>query len=187
MTVIRHIVTKDRVGRNMIFVTVGTHEQQFDRLISCIDQLKKEGKITERVLIQTGYSKYVPQYCEWQQFFTYDEMLDNVAKARIVITHGGPSSFIMPLQVGKTPIVVPRRKKFGEHVNNHQVEFCNAVAKRMGTIIVVNRIENLEKCVLNYDKAKQRLNGKKGEGIGNNTEFCKRFESIVDGMIEGKN
>ena len=35
-------------------------------------------------------------------------MIKNVADARIVITHGGPASFIVPLQVGKTPIVVPR-------------------------------------------------------------------------------
>lgn len=41
----------------MIFVTVGTHEQQFDRLVRCVDRLKAEGKITEEVMIQTGFSK----------------------------------------------------------------------------------------------------------------------------------
>ena len=40
----------------------------------------------------------------------YKDMVQNVADARIVITHGGPASFIMPLQVGKIPIVVPRQK-----------------------------------------------------------------------------
>ncbi|MFR3413347.1 MAG: glycosyltransferase [Coprococcus sp.] len=37
----------------------------------------------------------------------------------------------MPLQIGKTPIVVPRQHQFNEHVNDHQVEFARNVAKRM--------------------------------------------------------
>lgn len=48
---------------------------------------------------------------------------------RIVITHGGPASFIMPLQIGKTPIVVPRQHQFNEHVNDHQVEFARNVLR----------------------------------------------------------
>ena len=46
----------------MIFVTVGTHEQPFNRLIECIDNLKKDGVIQEDVIIQTGYSTYCLLY-----------------------------------------------------------------------------------------------------------------------------
>lgn len=99
----------------MIFVTVGTHEQQFNRLVQKMDELKESGVIHEDVLIQTGYSTYEPTNCDWQQWIPYPQMLENVDKARIVITHGGPSSFIMSLQSGKTPIVVPRQVKFEEH------------------------------------------------------------------------
>lgn len=67
------------------------------------------------------------------------------------ITHGGPSSFIMPLQVGKTPIVVPRRHEFNEHVNDHQVSFSKSVAERMGTIIVVEDMEKLGEAITKYD------------------------------------
>lgn len=35
----------------MIFVTVGTHEQPFNRLIKKIDELKKDGIINEDVII----------------------------------------------------------------------------------------------------------------------------------------
>ena len=108
----------------MIFVTVGTHEQPFNRLIQKIDELKKNGIIQEKVIMQTGFSTYEPKYCEWSKLLPYKDMVQNVADARIVITHGGPASFIMPLQVGKIPIVVPRQKKFEEHVNDHQVEFA---------------------------------------------------------------
>ena len=40
----------------MIFVTVGTHEQPFNRLVKAVDELKKDGVIVEKVIIQTGYS-----------------------------------------------------------------------------------------------------------------------------------
>lgn len=100
----------------MIFVTVGTHEQPFNRLIQKIDELKKDGIINEDVIIQTGFSTYEPKYCQWSKLIPYQQMVKNVADARIVITHGGPASFIMPLQIGKTPIVVPRQHQFNEHV-----------------------------------------------------------------------
>ena len=134
----------------MIFVTVGTHEQPFNRLVQKIDELKKDGTIREDVIIQTGFSTYEPKYCQWSKLIPYQQMVKNVADARVVITHGGPASFIMPLQMGKTPIVVPRQHQFNEHVNDHQVEFARNVAQRMGTIIPVEDIDTLGDIITNY-------------------------------------
>ena len=47
----------------MIFVTVGTHEQSFDRLVKEIDRLKEKGRISEEVVIQTGFTTYEPKFC----------------------------------------------------------------------------------------------------------------------------
>lgn len=165
----------------MIFVTVGTHEQPFNRLVKCVDDLKKDGTITEEVIIQTGYSTYEPRYCKWKKLFPYQEMLKLVEKARIVITHGGPSSFIMPLQIGRTPIVVPRRHEFNEHVNNHQVSFANAVAERMGTIIVVDDIDKLGETIRNYSVI---IDGMKNSLKSNNEKFNDNLEKIVNEMFE---
>ena len=160
----------------MIFVTVGTHEQPFNRLVKAIDKLKKDGVITEDVIMQTGYSTYEPKYCKWDKLIPYDEMVKNVENARIVITHGGPASFIMPLQIGKTPIVVPRQKKFDEHVNDHQVEFARNVAERMGTIIPVENINKLGEIITNYDEIVANM----GQGmISNNKLFCEELEKIA--------
>lgn len=167
----------------MIFVTVGTHEQPFNRLVEYVDNLKKDGNIAEEVIIQIGYSTYEPKYCKWQKLFPYQEMLMLVDKARIVITHGGPSSFIMPLQVGKTPIVVPRRHEFNEHVNNHQVSFVNAVADRMGTIIVVDNMDKLGDTITNYEKI---VTGMKNGLKKNNSKFNEELSKIVDEMFEEK-
>lgn len=67
----------------MIFVTVGTHEQPFNRLIQKVDELKKDGVITEDVIIQTGFSTYEPKYCQWSKLIPYQQMIKNVADARI--------------------------------------------------------------------------------------------------------
>lgn len=62
----------------MIFVTVGTHEQQFNRLIEEIDRLKGNGTIKDEVIMQTGYCTYKPKYCKWSELLPYDQMLENV-------------------------------------------------------------------------------------------------------------
>ena len=164
----------------MIFVTVGTHEQQFNRLIEYIDKMKAEGKIEDEVVMQIGYSTYEPKHCKWDKLIPYSQMEQNVKAARIVITHGGPATFIMPLQIGKTPIVVPRQHRFDEHVNDHQIEFSQEVAKRMGTIIPVIDIAELENIILNYDTIVESQN----TGIiSNNAKFNAEFEKIVESLF----
>ena len=161
----------------MIFVTVGTHEQPFNRLIECVDKLVEQGIIKEEVIVQTGFSTYEPKYCKWKKMFPYQKMVENVEKARIIITHGGPSTFIMPLQIGKVPIVVPRQKKFDEHVNDHQVEFCRQVSERIGTIVFVEDIETLGDVITNYD---QIVAGMGRSMISNNAKFNEELEKLVN-------
>lgn len=165
----------------MVFVTVGTHEQPFNRLIQKIDQLKKDGIIEDDVFIQTGFSTYEPKYCQWSKLIAYQDMIQYVEDARIVITHGGPASFIMPLQIGKIPIVVPRQKRFGEHVNDHQIEFVRNVVERMGTVICVENIEMLGDIINNYDKFADRM---KNRMSSNNVRFNSAIEKLVKHLFE---
>ncbi len=164
----------------MIFVTVGTHEQPFNRLVEYVDNLKRDGVITENVIMQTGYSTYEPKYCQWQKLYPFQKMHELVEEARIVVTHGGPSSFIMPLQIGKTPIVVPRHAEYNEHVNNHQVAFSKAVAERMGTILVVDDINELGAALKNYDSLVANM---KHGSNSNNAFFNAELQKIVDGLF----
>ena len=119
----------------MIFVTVGTHEQSFERLVKKVDELKRDKIIDEDVIIQKGYTDYEPRYCESYKLIGYNDMQKYLEDARIIITHGGPASFIAPLTIGKIPIVVPRQKDFNEHVNNHQKDFVEQVVARDNSII----------------------------------------------------
>lgn len=159
----------------MIFVTVGTHEQPFNRLIEYMDKWAEA--YDEEVIMQIGYSTYEPKYAKWQNLYPYQEMIEKVKEARIVITHGGPSSFIMPLQIGKIPIVVPRQYKYNEHVNDHQVKFVREVEERMGTIITVFDIEELGNVIKNYEKVERK------NVSSNNAKFNVGFENIVNEMF----
>jgi len=165
----------------MIFVTVGTHEQQFNRLIEYVDNLKRDDRVEDEVIMQTGYSTYEPKYCKWNKIIPYNEMIENVKKARIVITHGGPASFILALQMGKTPIVVPRQYKYGEHVNNHQLDFTRKVVQKMGIIITVENIENLLNIIRNYDEIIQKMDTKLHS---NNENFNNKLNEIVEDIFK---
>lgn len=161
----------------MIFVTVGTHEQQFDRLIEKIDKLIEVECIKEEVIIQSGFSTYICKNCKCEKIIPYSEMINNIKKARIVITHGGPATFIMPLQVGKIPIVVPRQKQYNEHINDHQIDFAKLVKERQGNIILVEDIEELEKIIKEYDNIIKEM---PREVASNNRQFNMNFKEIVN-------
>lgn len=164
----------------MIFVTVGTHEQPFNRLVKKIDNLVAEGTIKEKVVIQTGFSTYKPVHCESHKMMSFEEMQKTLKDARIFITHGGPSSFIEALQFGKVPIVVPRQEKYHEHVNNHQVDFTELIEKRMNNIIPVYDIDQLANTIENYDKVVKTKNA--GES-SNNSKFNEQLERIVEELV----
>lgn len=164
----------------MIFVTVGTHEQGFDRLIKEIDKLKEQNVIKEDVIVQKGYTEYEPKFCETYKLIEYEKLQDYLSKARIVITHGGPASFIAPLSMGKTPIVVPRQKQFDEHVNDHQVDFVKQVVERYNSLIPVYNIEDLKEKIENYDK----IVAKMGDNYkSNNKKFVEDLEKEISKLF----
>lgn len=164
----------------MIFVTVGTHEQSFDRLIDYMD--KWAGEHDEEVIMQIGYSKKTPVNCKWHKIIDHDEFIELEKKARIVITHGGPCCFTEVLKNGKIPVVVPRMHKRGEHVDDHQLGISREYEKKYNNIIVVEDIEKLGDCIENYEALIKDKNGSCVES--NNEKFCKALSEIVDRIFE---
>lgn len=164
----------------MIFVTVGTHEQQFNRLVEEVDRLKESGIIKEDVFIQTGFSTYEPKHCQWSKLISYKEMDNKIKEARIIITHGGPASFIAPLQIGKIPIVVPRQEKYGEHINDHQLEFTKNVEERNKNIIPVYDIKDLKEKILNYDNIVNKI---EKQYSSNTKNFVEKLEMEIEKMF----
>ena len=164
----------------MIFVTVGTHEQPFNRLLEAVDALAAAGILTEEVILQTGYSTYIPKKCTWKPFFPYSEMLQLVRQARIVITHGGPSSFLMAIRNDKVPIVVPRTASFREHINDHQVRFCEAVLSESPSFLLVKNIADLADTLENYDVLCTQCSAK---ALNHNAAFNEGIQRIVEELL----
>ena len=164
----------------MIFVTVGTHEQQFNRLVAYVDGMKQRGEIQEDVVIQTGFSTYEPQSCQWSKTFSYQKIQQLVSDARIVITHGGPSSFFAPMMMGKIPVVVPRTKRLHEHVNDHQIRFCRRLKELGGNILLAEDEPQLKYILENYDEIAHSMSGR---FESNNEAFNRSFSDIVDELF----
>jgi UDP-N-acetylglucosamine transferase subunit ALG13 len=103
----------------MIFVTVGTNEARFDRLLRAVAALQ----VDEPVLVQHGHSSPIgPSQAELVDFLTFEEMVDAIRHARAVVTHAGVGSVLVSLSNGKRPVVVPRLQKHGEAVDDHQLQ-----------------------------------------------------------------
>lgn len=161
----------------MIFVTVGTHEQPFNRLIQKVDELVRDGEINEEVFMQIGYSNYEPKYTKWAKVIGYDAMSDYLKKADIVIAHGGPSTYMQVLQNGKIPIVVPRQEKFNEHVNDHQLDVTRKVRDKGYRIIICENVEDL------FEKIKHLQEGNYNKSSSNNALFLSSFIDEINKLF----
>ena len=142
----------------MIFVTVGTHPGQFDRLIRRIDSIAP--KIKEEIIVQRGFTRYIPKNVKYFDFT--DSMHDYYAKARLVIAQSATTLIEFSLKYDKPVITVPREKKYGEHLNDHQVEFAEYFSKKTGVLMVRNMSQITPQLLANYKtKAKINLDGLK--------------------------
>ena len=135
----------------MIFVTVGTHTQGFERLIKAVDELAKKNK--EKFIIQIGNTKYVPKNCEHFKFISDREFKKLCKKSRLIITHGGVGSIMTALSLGKPTIVAPRLKKYNEHSDNHQLDIAHELEKQ-GRIIALYDVNRLEETIKKAGKFK---------------------------------
>lgn len=106
-----------------IFITLGSQKFQFNRLLKAVDEMCERGTIeAEDVFAQIGYSDYLPKNFKYKKFLDRDEFSKEMGKADIVITHGGTGAIIGAVKKGKKVIAVPRLAKYGEHVDDHQLQ-----------------------------------------------------------------
>lgn len=109
----------------MIFVTLGTHQQPFGRLIDALSALP-----SGELVVQHGHSPGPRSARVAIPFLPFSEVLEHIDAAETVITHAGVGSILCATRAGHTPIVVPRLKRHGEHVDDHQLELTAALAER---------------------------------------------------------
>ena len=127
----------------MILVMLGTQNNSFHRLLEKIDQLVEDGKINGEVIVQAGYTKYESQNMKIIDFVSNDEIEKLEQQADYIITHGGVGSIINSIEKGKKVIAIPRLKKYGEHVNDHQLDIVESFDK-LGYIMGITDVSQLE-------------------------------------------
>lgn len=125
-----------------IFVTVGSRNYPFDRLFVKLDELCEEGIIKGRMFAQIGTSTYLPKHYEYKDFISQEEFMERVLWADIVVSHGASGSIMKALNAGKKVIAVTRLEKYGEHINDHQIQNNEAFASN-GYVLSVYEMEEL--------------------------------------------
>ena len=118
----------------MILVTVGSSRFPFDRLLRAVDLLPRD----EEIVVQHGPSEVRPSGARCVPFIPFDSLGELVREARLVVTHAGVGSILLALSHGKQPLVVPRLRRFGETVDDHQLES----ARRFGRDDLVTLVED---------------------------------------------
>jgi beta-1,4-N-acetylglucosaminyltransferase len=112
----------------MIFVTVGNHFQGFERLLEKVDEIAP--RLSHEIVVQKGYSKYVPKNTKYFDFVPANTAVDYIRNSDLVVSHAGMGTLILCKEYRIPIIIFPRREKFKEHVNDHQMEIAQVLEKR---------------------------------------------------------
>lgn len=109
------------------------------------------GIIKEEIFAQIGTSTYQPKHFEYRDFLSQEEFQEKVNAADIVISHGASGSIMKALNAGKKVIAVTRLEKYGEHINDHQIQNNEAFAANKYVLAVFEHdMEDLGAAVQAY-------------------------------------
>lgn len=120
----------------MIFVTVGTHDAGFNRLVTAVDELAVTWD--EEIIIHRGSSSYEPQHATHFRWASSKQMEQLTKDARVLITHAAAGAIILGLQKQTPLLVVSRLKQHGEHLNNHQLQLAKTLSAQGKAICLSN-------------------------------------------------
>lgn len=143
---LRILDTPRPLKKPLLFATVGA-TLPFDRLVRAVETLKKNGTISEQVVIQTGVGGYIPEDIETFETLPFETMKSYLRDADIVVCHGGTGSLITALRQGCRVIVMPRLYELGEHYDHHQRQITDAFAER-GLVLKANTLAELQNAIL---------------------------------------
>lgn len=99
----------------MIFVSLGTMDMPFTRMAEAVDKWAKN--TSEKVIVQTGYTKYEYKHAEAFDFCTKEEMQEYIDKAEILILQGGWGAISEAMEKEKKIVVIPRHDGT-EHIHD---------------------------------------------------------------------
>ncbi len=160
----------------MILVILGTQDKPFVRLLNAVEQQVVSGAINEEVIVQAGNTKYSSDNMQIMDLIPMDELKKLMSVANLIITHGGVGSIIDALKLKKRVIVCPRLQKYGEHINDHQIEITENCLEK-GYICVFNDGDDLGEVI---EKARHFT---PNEYVSNTGNIVKIIEEFIDKNI----
>lgn len=108
------------------FVIFGNLEKPFTRMAEAVNALLPS--LPKPVIIQAGANAaYFHSGMEGLEVFetcSYAHFSELIAGAELVITHGGVGAAKESIQRGLRPAVFVRQHNKNEHIDDHQVEWC---------------------------------------------------------------
>lgn len=156
----------------MIFVSLGTNDKSFERLLKAIDKEIQLGNIKDKVIVQSGYTKYSSSNMEIIDLMPMDKFNKCINDCDILITHGGVGTILDGLKKGKKIIAFPRLSKYQEHVNDHQVEIIEEFYN--SGYILTGKVKDVSSLI----KECSSFNPKSYKS--NNYKFNKLISDIID-------
>lgn len=113
----------------MILITVGTEQFPFNRLMTWSRVLIQQGFIKEEIVVQYGTCTDLPTGVRAYSVLAQDQFQEIIQQSRLIIGHCGEGTVLLLGATHKPYILVPRSRRFGEHVDNHQIELALALAQ----------------------------------------------------------
>ena len=114
----------------MILILLGTIQLEFVRPLKEIEKLCEKGIIQDKIIVQSGFTKYNSKYFEIIPFIEPDILNQLIEDAELVISHAGTGSVVGALKKQKKVIAVARYVELTEHVDNHQLDLLEEFEKK---------------------------------------------------------
>jgi len=92
-----------------------------------LDEWLANEPAVESAIVQRGTSAK-SDHVESVDYLQRTQLVEEFQQATVVVCHGGPATILECRSNGIVPIVVPREERYDEHVNDHQVDFCERLA-----------------------------------------------------------
>lgn len=130
----------------MVLVMLGTQNNSFHRLLEEVEKCIDNKIINEEVIVQAGGTNYNSDKMKILGLVSNDELNKYIDKSSFIICHGGVGSIVSGIKAGKKVIAIPRYQKYGEHVNDHQVQIVESFNEQ-GFIKGIQDVGELSKAI----------------------------------------
>lgn len=157
----------------MILVLLGTQDKPFERILKAVSKEIKKCNIKDKVIAQIGCTNFSDEKIKTFDFTSKEELNDLIDEAKIIITHAGVGTIIECISKDKKVIVVPRRKKYKEHTNDHQLQITKEFAEKKYVLPLYDEKK--------LDKVLEDIKTFKPKKYESNTEnFKNRIKEYID-------